>query len=101
MFYSRFINYVSSLTLFIYLIHEGELLRAYFRPWVWFRLHGRFGYSEMAALALVFALVLFIAATFAAAFYKETFARLTKKISAAVYLLIRKIFYRFARTKNL
>lgn len=94
-FYSRFINYVSSLTLFIYLIHEGELMRTYFRPWIWFRLHGRFGYSEMAALALVFALVLFIASTLAAAFYKETFARLTKKISAAFYLLIRKIFYRF------
>ncbi len=97
-FYSRLINYVSSLTLFIYLIHEGYLLRTYFRPWVWFRLHERFGYSDMAALALVFALTLFIAATFAAAFYKETFARFTKKIGKTVYLLIRRIFYRFART---
>lgn len=99
-FYSRFINYVSSLTLFIYLIHEGYLLRRHFRPWVWFCLYERFGYSEMAALTLIFSLVLFVLSTFAAAFYKETFARLTKKISAVVYLLIRKIFYRFARTEN-
>lgn len=96
-FYSRAVNYVSSLTLFIYLIHEGLIVRECVRPRIWLELHSRFGYSHIAVLTLAFALCLFAASTAAAAVYKETLSCLTKKAAQTAEQLARNIFRRIDR----
>lgn len=91
-FCSRTVNYISSLTLFIYLIHEGQIVRDRFRPFVWSVLYERFGYSKMSLLALGFALVLFTASVLLSALYRETFARASKAVSSKAFRVFKKLF---------
>lgn len=46
-FKNRFINYISKLSLLIYIIHENIILRTYFRPAMWNYVYKRFGYSDV------------------------------------------------------
>lgn len=41
-FKNRFINYISKLSLLIYIIHENIILRTYFRPAMWNYVYKRF-----------------------------------------------------------
>lgn len=91
-FYSKFVNYISSLTLFIYLIHEGEIVRKYFRPWIWLKIHESFGYSHLVLETLIFSVALFAVTTLLASFYKVTLFHLAKCASKAIYNAVRKIF---------
>lgn len=95
-FYSKTVNYISSLTLFIYLIHEGEIVRTHFRPWIWFKIHENFGYSHLILETLTFAILLFVAATLLSAFYKATFAKFAKCVSSVIYEKIKRIFIKFS-----
>lgn len=91
-FYSKAVNYISSLTLFIYLIHEGEIVRKYFRPWVWSKIYENFGYSHLILETLIFSVALFAVATFLSIFYKVTFFHLAKRISKTFYDTTEKFF---------
>ena len=46
-FSNRYINYVSKLSLFIYVIHENEILRTYYRPLIWHKIFNDVGYRYL------------------------------------------------------
>ena len=88
----RFINYLSSLSMFIYLIHENYLFRKYTRPAIWQFLYKNYGYSHVVLLDLAYSMILFLVTAIVSAIYKETIQRLVTKISHRLYLKIAKLY---------
>lgn len=83
--HSAFINSVSKLTLFIYIIHENMLLRLYYRPLVYMKLYEANGYTHIILWVLAFSLITFVAATVLAFVYTRTVQKLTLKIGDRLY----------------
>jgi hypothetical protein len=90
----RAVNYISGLSMFIYLIHENYLFRQYTRPAIWQYLYIDYGYSHVVLLDLVFSLVLFLLAAVISTIYKETLQRLVIMISDKLYAIIGKLYSR-------
>lgn len=84
-FKCRFINYISSLSLFVYIIHENILFRIYIRPRIWEFIYNKTGYENLIGEIFIFALLLFLASIIVAILYKETLGRLVKLISGGIY----------------
>ena len=75
-FHSKVVNYLSGLTLFIYLIHENLLLRSLYRPVIWQYLYTRFGYSRLILLVLLLSVVIYLCSILASMLYFHTLHRL-------------------------
>lgn len=99
-FSNRRINYLSSLTLFIYCVHENRFAREILRPKFYEFLINRFG--DYYVLLYVFAL--FIAVTIASVVfsivYKATLHKISTKASLCFTSLISKKFEKFWKSKN-
>ncbi len=94
---NKYINYLSSLSLFIYLLHENYLFRGYTRPYIWQWIYTTFGYKHVILLDLGFAMVLFLVATIISAIYKETIQRLVNKVSDKLYAILGKMYFKVER----
>lgn len=88
----KFINYISSLSMLVYLIHENYLFRFYTRPAIWQYLYTNFGYSHVVLLDLGVAVILFIVSTIISMIYKETLQRAVTVVSKRIYLCIVKVY---------
>lgn len=86
------INYISGLSMFVYLFHENYLFRRYTRPAIWMHLYESYGYAQVVMLDLVYAIVLFALMIIVSAIYRETFQRLVMAASNKVYLIIKKMY---------
>ena len=84
-FRNLLINRWSSLTLYIYLIHENILVREYLRLYIWAGIERKFSYSYVVIETLIYALVLFLAATLLSIVYKYTAKRFTNFIANKIY----------------
>lgn len=84
-FRNLLINRWSSLTLYIYLIHENILVREYLRLHIWAWIERTFSYSYIVLEALIYALVLFLVATVISIGYKFSIRRLTNFIANKIY----------------
>lgn len=89
-FTNRFVNYISSLSLLIYIIHENIILRTYFRPAMWNYVYIKYGYSNMFAWIFIFVILIFLSSIIIAVIYSATIQKLVKKISNQLYTLLRK-----------
>lgn len=88
-FRSYVINYVSSLSLLIYLIHENIILRTYFRPAMWHYIYQRFGYDHLILWVFVMVIVIFLFTLLCALVYDKTLRPSVKKASNALYSVLR------------
>ena len=84
-FHSRVINYVSGLSLYIYIIHENILLRWLYRPAIWRYIHDTYGYRHIVLWVLVLVLAIFAFGALAAILYRETLHRLVVLASGKIY----------------
>ena len=102
-FTSSQINYISSLSLFVYLIHENQLFRTYIRPIIWQFIFEHFGYSQVVLWVLVFSGVLFSLSIVASSVYKKTIHKFvvhcSNKLHSALVVLYKKLEYRILRNK--
>lgn len=71
-FENRTVNYVSGLTLLIYVIHENIIVREYYRPKVWNCIYEHYGYGHVILWLFVFAAILFTAALTVGIAYRLT-----------------------------
>ncbi len=85
------INYISSLSLLIYLIHENALVREYTKAFYWTNIENIFSYRYISLLVLFTAIGVFLASLAIAALYKETIQKLIKKICDSIWNLLIKI----------
>lgn len=86
------INYISSLSLLIYIIHENILVSAYIRTRIWEELYLHFGHSCVVLQDIVFSVVLFIATAIIGCVYKNTIMRLTGIFSQKFYSCMNEKF---------
>ena len=70
-FKSKVFNYISSVTLWIYVIHEGILFRTYTRPRIWGWIIEKFGSEKVVVWAMCYAFVLFWCAFVVSALYDK------------------------------
>ena len=89
---SKIINYISGLSMFVYLFHENYLFRCYTRPAIWQYLYINYGYAHVIMLDIAFAVVLFFLSLVVSAIYKETLYRFVVKVSNNLYLILTKIY---------
>lgn len=91
-FQNKVVNYISGLSLLIYLFHENQLLRNYYRPLLWDYVYNRFGYDYVLVWALVLAAIVFLFGLAASVLYKAT---LQKAVSVAcnwLYPVLQKTY---------
>ena len=75
-FYNKVINYISSLSLLIYMIHANFLVRQYGRFDLFAWIKQNFGYERLVIWMLLFALINFVGAMIIATLYDKTFRKL-------------------------
>ena len=80
-FKSNIINYISSLSLLIYIIHENHFNIFVYRPIIWNHIYKLFTYKYIVTEILLFGICLFIGSTLLGSIYKETIGKLIDKLS--------------------
>lgn len=88
----KIINYISGLSMIVYLFHENYLFRRYTRPAIWQYLYMNYGYAHVVMLDIAFAVVLFLLSLVVSTIYKETLYRFVVKASNRVYSILTRIY---------
>ena len=91
-FKNRFINYLSSLSMHVYLIHENYLFRTYTRPYFWQFLYLNYDYAHVVLLDLGMSLALYIISSIFASLFKETIGKIINRVSNSLYEIVGKIY---------
>ena len=94
-FKNKTINYISGLTLLIYIIHENIILRSYYRPWIWRYVYLNFGYKNLVLCTLGIAVVIFLFGTIASIIYVKTLRKAVASLSDNLYELLRGHYLKF------
>uniref|UniRef100_UPI00402846E0 hypothetical protein n=1 Tax=Gemmiger formicilis TaxID=745368 RepID=UPI00402846E0 len=94
-FSNRVINYISKLSLFIYLIHENMLLRTYYRPMLWHEVYNRFGYSYVLMWLLILAVGVFTFGLIMSILYEKTIGKGVEKATDSLLPLLRKLYAKY------
>ena len=89
-FESKMINYISSLSLSFYVIHENYLFRTYIKP-LFYQKVFPLGDSRIIWI-LIEAFSLLVGGLLLAALYKQTIQKITPKIAEKIYNLFNKIY---------
>jgi len=95
-FHNRFISYLGTLTLFVYVIHENMLLRQFVRVEFYQYVFATFGEQTFPLWIFVCGIGMFVGAFILAAIYNETFHRLTaflaKKINQGITFCFDRLY---------
>lgn len=83
------INYISSLSLLIYVIHENIMLRTYFRPVMWNYVYQKYWHNNILVLVLTMASVVFLFGLLSSIAYDKTIRPLIRKIGDRLYLVFK------------
>lgn len=90
----RIINYISGLSMFVYLLHENYLFRTYTRPAIWQYLYVNYGYAHVVMLDIAFAVVLFVLSIVVSIIYKETIQCFVMKASGKLFSILATVYSR-------
>ena len=80
-FKNTFINYISSLSMLVYIIHENRLIAEYIRPVMYEKVYYIFGHNMLILQVLGLALIIFILSTIISILYRATLQKITESIS--------------------
>ena len=89
-FQNKKVNYISSLSLLIYVIHENLILRTYFRPLIWIYIFQNWGYQHVLTWVLVVSCLVFIFGLLCAFTYSFTIKKGMFKPIHCMYDWMRK-----------
>lgn len=87
-YYSKWLNYISSMSLLIYVIHENHLMSTYVKPIVWEFIFEHFNNSYISLYTIIFAIILFSISTIFAIIYKNSLGIFMNFISNKLYTLL-------------
>lgn len=93
-FKNRCINYISSLTMLIYIIHENLILRVYFRPAIWNYIYTVFGYKYVVVWTLILAVGVFLFGVIMAVIYSQTIRKIILRVSSMLYSVLKRKYMR-------
>ena len=84
-FVSKPINYISGLSMFIYIIHENHLLRTLYRPAMWNQIYSHYGYNHIIGWIGLFTIIIFIFGVLSSIIYFESIHKLIIKFCNRTY----------------
>ena len=96
-FTNKAINYISSMSMLIYIIHENELLRTYYRPALWHIIYNQFGYDHLIFWVFVMSLGVFAFGVVMSMFYHHTFEKVVDKETDWLLPKIQKLYGKYER----
>lgn len=91
-FSNNLISKVSQFSLLVYIIHENELLRTYYRPRAWQYVYDSFGYGHVLLWVFAIALAIYLSSVFCSFIYKNTLQKAVKWSCEVLYNTASKIF---------
>jgi hypothetical protein len=91
-FENKVINYLSKLSLLIYIIHENIIVLKYYRPMLWEYVYNNFGYDKVILWVFILTVLVFCFGLFGAILYHETIHKLVVKICNKLYCKIVKLY---------
>ncbi len=91
-FKSWIINYLSSLSLLVYIIHENIILRNYYRPAMWDFVYRNYGYNKVVIWTFVLALIVFAFGLVSSIIYDKTIRQLVRKAGDNLYSFARIVY---------
>lgn len=94
-FKSRFINYISSLSILIYVIHENIILRTYYRPKMADYVYHNLGYGHIVWWVFIVAVIIFVLGVFCSIIYEKTLRRFVCIFSSSLYKVLKKLYLAF------
>ena len=94
-FQNRLINYISSLSLLIYIIHENVLVRTYLRPYLCQRIYEVFGHDYILCIVLLFAAAFFLVSLVVSIIYRQTIQRYIHHITPMLLQRIKNIYKKY------
>lgn len=90
--YNKTVNYISSLSLLIYIFHENQLLRIFYRPLLWNFVYSQFGYEYILFWLFVLVIIVFGFGLIASIIYKNTIQKIVANLCNRVYPSLQKIY---------
>ena len=91
-FRSRIINYISKLSLLIYIIHDNLILRTFYRPILINYIYQHYGYDHIFMWILVLSFFIFVFTVFFALLYQNTLQKLILKVSDLIFDKIKRVY---------
>ncbi len=82
---SRTINYISSLSLLIYIIHENIFLRTYTRPLILEYIHNHYNYSKIVLWVLLLAIIILFVSILSSIIYKLVLEKGIKRLAEKIH----------------
>jgi len=89
-FENKAINYISSLSLLIYVFHENQLLRTFYRPLMWNYIYNQYGYEHILIWTAVLVVIVFCFGFTASIIYKNTIQNFVAVVCSWLYPIIRE-----------
>lgn len=83
-------NYISKLSLLIYIIHENIILRTYYRPILMNYVYENYGYDKVVLWVLALTVIIFLGGMVCAILYERILQKVVLKCSNAIYSFIRE-----------
>lgn len=84
-FKNKAINYISKLSLFIYIIHENLILASYYRPMIWQYVYTNFGYDYIFGWLFAIVILVFAFGFIASVIYQLTLQKLVILVTDKLY----------------
>ena len=94
-FFTKKINNLSKLTLYIYVIHEDYLFRTYIRPYLFVFIKEHLGYDLLPLWIILSAILLFTVSAILSGIYKVTLHKLVVKFADKTYEKLKSVYNRF------
>ena len=96
-FESKIVNYISSLSLLVYILHENQLLRTFYRPAMWNYVYHQFGYAYILIWTFVLVVLVFAFGLVASIIYKYTIQKIVTIVCDRLYPILQKIYGKIER----
>lgn len=97
-FDNKIVNYISSLSLLIYVIHENILLRTFYRPLMWNYVYNQFGYEYVLAWMFVLVIIVFSFGLVTSIIYKNTIQKTVMIFCNWLYPILQKNYRKIEET---
>lgn len=94
-FKNRFINYISSLSLYIYIIHSNIWFATYLGSVLWHEIFIRYGHQYVIAWVFIYSVVLFLIVTAFSAIYQRTLHQIVLRMLDKVFQAAKIVYKGF------
>ena len=103
-FSSKFINYIASVSLIVYVTHENILFRQLIRPYIFTKIYENYGYDDIIAWIMILAIILFVMSVIVSIVYKTIIQRFTfvtaRSIDSGMRRLVSRILDAMTSAKS-